>query len=342
MITTPLEPALVKRLRGIDSRLQILWDPDLLPPPRYPSDHQGDDSFQRDGDGQRRWQAMLSDAEVLLGIPGDTPAGLTGAVKASTRLRWVQATAAGAGEQVAAAGLSFDDLRRVTITTMSGVHAGPLAEFALFGLLAFTKDLPQLRADKVAHHWDHRPVAQLHGQTLLIVGLGAIGTEVARLGKAFGMRTVGVNRSGHSDSTHLDDVRAVSELARSLGQADAVVITLPLTNETRGMIDAAAVTGIKPGAVLVNVGRGGVIDEPALTAALASGDLKGAALDVFTTEPLPPQSTLWALPNVIISSHTAGLAIDENERVIDLFTDNLRRYLAGDTLRNRVDPVLLY
>src|SRR6185437_15943868 len=142
----------------------------------------------RTGEQEQRWQAMLAGAEVLFGLPGDSGTGLAEAVRAGPRLRWVQATAGGAGEQVDAAGLSDAELARVMITRAGGVHAGPLAEFAIFGLLAFTKGLPRLLADKQARRWDHYPVAELTGATVLVVGLGSVGTEVARLVKALGMR----------------------------------------------------------------------------------------------------------------------------------------------------------
>lgn len=147
--------------------------------------------------------------------------------------------------------------------------------------------LPRLIADKKDRHWDHYPVSELAGRTLPIVGLGSIGTEVARLGKAFGMHTIGVNRQGVSDSPHVDEAHPSADLKRILADADAVVLALPLTEETEGLLDAEAIAKMRPGAAIVNVGRGGVIDEAALVDGLRHGRLGGAALDVFATEPLP-------------------------------------------------------
>jgi phosphoglycerate dehydrogenase-like enzyme len=177
---------------------------------------------------------------------------------------------------------------------------------------------------------------------LLILGLGEIGTEVARLAKAFGMRTIGINRRGVSDSEHVDEVRASEHLHQVLARADALVITLPLTAETAGMLDAQAIARIKPGAILINVGRGEVLEEPALVKALSEHRLRGALLDVFATEPLPSDSPLWDLPNVLVSPHTAALSLHENERIVGLFVDNLRRYLRGEELLSRVDTSLFY
>lgn len=342
MIATPIDPTCVAQVDHVHDRVEVLYEPGLLPPPRYPCDHRGEASFRRNPSGERLWTEMLARAEVLFGIPGDTPMGLAHAVGVGSRLRWVQATAAGAGEQVRAADLSAEQLQRVAVTSTSGVHAGPLAEFCLFGLLAFAKGLPRLLADKQARHWDHYPVSELTDRTLLIVGLGSIGTAVARLGKAFGMRTIGVNRQGISDSPHVDAVHPSADLGKLLGDADAVVLSLPLTEATKGLLDADGIAKMRTGAVVVNVGRGGVIDEAALVDALRQGRLGGAALDVFATEPLPRDSPLWTLPNVLVSPHTTGLSVAENERIVDLFTSNLSRYLRGEGLINQIDTTRFY
>jgi phosphoglycerate dehydrogenase-like enzyme len=254
----------------------------------------------------------------------------------------VQGTAAGTGEQLKAAGLTRNELERVAVTSASGVHVGPLAEFCLLGLLALTKGLPQLRSAQRAHHWNHYPVRELHGGTVLVLGLGSIGVEVARLVKAFGMRTLAINRSGKSSSPYVDEIHPPQSLHDLLPRVDALVLTLPLTDETAGMLDAHAFELLQPHAILVNVGRGGVVDEPALVLALREQRLAGAVLDVFAVEPLPAASPLWDLPNVMISPHTAALSIHENERLVELFVANLRRYLSGEELVGRVDPAHFY
>lgn len=342
VISTPLEPELVAHIDAVDDRVEVVFEPDLLPPPRFPCDHRGIDTFGRTEDQQRRWQAMLGSAEVLFGLPGDSAQGLAEVVRANAGLQWVQATAGGAGQQMQAAGLTDEELSRVLITSASGVHAGPLAEFALFGLLAFTKGLPRLLADTQARRWEHYPMAELADRTLLVVGLGSIGTAVARLAKAFGMRVIAINRTGRTDVADIDEIRTSRFLGDLLPVAHAVVLTLPLTEQTQGMINAQAISRMRTDAILINVGRGGVVEEDALVHALEHGQLAGAALDVFATEPLPPDSPLWRLPNVLISPHTAALSVRENERIVALFIENLRRYLRGDDLINRVTPTLLY
>jgi phosphoglycerate dehydrogenase-like enzyme len=341
-IAVPLQEELVDSIRDTDPQLGILYEPELLPPTRYPNDHAGVPGFSRTEDDERRWREMLACADILFGIPGDSPDGLREVIRANDRLRWIQATAAGAGEQVHAAALTAEERERVLITSASGVHAVPLAEFCLFALLAFTKQLPRLLRDQRDRRWEHYPFRELRGQRLLILGMGSIGAEVARLGRSFGMCVTGVTRSGHSGSDDAQRIYGVDKLDDVLPQADAIVIALPLTSQTEGLIDAKRIRAIKRGATLVNIGRGRILDEPALIQALRDGHLAGAALDVFATEPLPANSPLWELPNVLITPHTAALSTRENERIVELFTENLRRFRAGQELLSRVDPEHLY
>jgi phosphoglycerate dehydrogenase-like enzyme len=341
-ITTPLEAELAQRVAAVSERLEVLHEPDLVPPPRYPCDHRGAPDFRREAPAQARWEEMLSRAEVLFGIPGESPDQLAEVLAAHPGVRWVQGTAAGTGEQVRAARLRAAELERVAFTSARGIHASTLAEFALMGLLAFTKDLQRLREDQVARRWIDRPLEELRDRTILILGMGEIGTEVARLAKAFGMNTIGINRRGRSDSPHVDEVHAPERLYELLGRADALAITLPHTEQTAGMLDAQALGHLRQGAILVNVGRGGVLDEKALIEALRARRIRGAALDVFASEPLAEDSPLWELPNVILSPHTAALSVRENERLVALLEENLRRYLDRRPLRNLVDTTHFY
>lgn len=330
VIATPVEPELVARLRTVDDRLDIRYEPALLPPPRYPCDHAGDPEWQRTREQEERFTALVAEAEVLLGYPREDPKQIAWAVRTAPSLRFVQGMFAGAGQQLAAAALTRSELDRIQWTSSAGVHTTPLAEWSIFGILAFRKGLPGLQRDARVHRWgDHQPVDELRDTTVLVVGLGEIGREVARLAEAFGMRVLSVRRS----EGNLDEL---------LPQADAIVVTLPLTDETRGLIDRSRIARMREGAVFVNVGRGAVVDEEALIDALESGRLRGAALDVFAHEPLPPTSPLWDLENVIVSPHTAALSVRENERVVELFAENLRRYLAGEELLSRINVSLFY
>ena len=242
------------------------------------------------------------------------------------------------------AGLSPEALKRVVITTSSGVHAVPLAEFAILGLLAMAKELPRLIEDQRAGACPEvrRPVRELSGQTLFLLGLGDIGREVARLGKALGMRTVGFRRTEGPPPEWVDEVHGPQRLAELAGQADAMVVSLPMTEQTAGLVDRATIERLPASCIFVNIGRGGVVDEPALIDALRDRRIAGAVLDVFATEPLPADSPLWTLPNVVVTPHAAALSARENERIAELFADNLRRYLDGRPLRNIVEPGLYY
>jgi phosphoglycerate dehydrogenase-like enzyme len=250
---------------------------------------------------------------------------------------------AGAGEVAERAGLLDTD---VVVTTASGVYSGPLAEFVMMALLAHVKDLDRLRRDKAEKRWREAHTDTLYGKTLCVVGVGHIGRAVAERVRPFGVRVVGVKRMVREDDEAWDDadeLYATRDLRPALQEADYVVVTLPSTPETHRLLDAEAISTMKRGAYFVNVGRGKVIDEEALIEALKSGHLAGAALDVFEEEPLPEESPLWELPNVIVSPHSTdnvpGLT---NELQSELFRDNLRRYLEGEPLVNELDKKLLY
>jgi len=181
----------------------------------------------------------------------------------------------------------------------------------------------------------------LRDRTLLVLGVGSIGREVARLAGAFGMHTIGIKRTP-GEVAHVDEVHPPERLRELLPHADAVVVTLPSTAATRGLVDRETIALLPPHAVLVNVGRGAVVDEEALVEALRVGRLAGAALDVFAEEPLPPESPLWDLPNVFVSPHSASNVAAENGRIVDLFQENIRRYLEAQPLLNLLDKEQLY
>lgn len=341
LIASPLEPGLAQQVANLDPRVELLYEPELLPPARWVGDTNGDPSFRLDPESERRFTELLSRAEVLYGMPGGSGEGLADALRRGPGVRWVQGRNAGAGEQVSeAVRIAPDELARVAVTTSSGVHAGPLAEFCLAGLLAFVKDFPGLERDRAARSWPklQTPGLELRGRTLIVVGLGAIGREIARLAEAFGMRVIGVRRN----PSRADGEQPPERLPELAAEADDMAVTLPLTEATRGMVDAETLAALGPGGVFVNVGRGGVVDEAALVERLRDGTLAGAALDVFEREPLPADSPLWTLPNVILSPHNAALVAAEPRRVLELFLDNLGRYLGGEPLRNQVDVEAFY
>jgi phosphoglycerate dehydrogenase-like enzyme len=341
-LATPLEPELRHLITDVDPTVELLADDTLLPPQRFPGDHDGDPDFVRTVEQQVAFEELLSAADVFYGIPDVNPALLATAVRANPRLRWVQTMAAGGGAHVKAAGLTAEELDRVLFTTSAGVHGGTLAEFAMFGILAGAKDLPRLLAQQKNRQWSDRwAMKQVHEMTVLVVGLGGIGKETARLAKGLGAQVLGAKR--HPEPVeYVDEVHPVNDLADLVGRADAIVFTLPGTVATDGLYGADLVAATKPGAIIVNVGRGTVIDEPSLIAGLESGQLGSAFLDVFAVEPLPAESPLWEMPQVVVAPHTAALSPHEDRRIAELFATNLRRLLDGSELVNVVDTKQFY
>ncbi|MDM7854760.1 D-2-hydroxyacid dehydrogenase [Cellulomonas alba] len=342
VVATPMPDALLARLREALPGVDVAADASLMPPQRWPADFAGDSSFRRTPEQQAAFEELVDSADVLYGIPDVSSEALARTVRANPRLRWVQTMAAGGGAQVRAAGLTDDELRRVTFTTSAGVHAGALAEFALLGVLAGAKDLGRLRAQQAGRTWpDQREMRRLSDLTVGVLGLGHIGREAARLLTLLGAHVVGVTRDGRPRG-EVADVVPTTELANAARRLDALVVTLPGTEATNGLVDEAVLTALRPGATVVSVGRGSVIDEAALVRALEAGIVGNAVLDVFATEPLPADSPLWAMPQVVVSPHTAAITGDQERLISELFVDNVRHFLRGEPMANVVDTVEFY
>lgn len=343
-ITSPLEPEHVERMRAVvPEQVQILYDTDLLPPARYIADHQGTPDFNFTAEQQTRWGEHLAMAHILWDFP-DVPAGGPDILQLVPNLRWVQTTSAGVGPKVKALGLESSD---VIVTTASGVHAEPLAEFAFMALLAYVKELARIQRDQEEKHWERFCSDELAGKTLAIVGPGRIGRQVARIGKAFGMRVFALGSRGGDErlaELGVDALFSRERLHEMLGQADAVVLSCPHTPETEGMIDAAAFAAMKDGVLFVNIARGAVVDELELISSLQSGKVAFAALDVFATEPLPSDSPLWEMDNVLVSPHSGSTSTSENGKITDIFCHNLTCFIDGrfDDMRNVLDKTRLY
>jgi phosphoglycerate dehydrogenase-like enzyme len=334
LIASPLEPEHVARIRAVDPRIEVLHDPELLPRPRYVSDHTGAPT-DRTPEQEARFLEMLRRAEVLFDFDR---AHLRDLAAVAPRLRWLQATSAGIGQMVKRVGL---DRSGITLTTASGVHARPLADFCLMAMLMFVKDHARMERDRKARRWERYCGEELTGKTLAIFGLGRVGQEVARHGKRMDMRVIGMRRSD-TPVPDVDRLFGHGELDAMLREADFLVLAAPHTTETEGVIGERELALMKASAVLINIGRGTLLDEEALISALQHGRLAGAALDVFRAEPPPRDSPLWEMPNVIVSPHSASTVRQENARITELFCDNLRRYLDGRPLRNVLDTERLY
>jgi phosphoglycerate dehydrogenase-like enzyme len=334
LIASYLEPELVERIRQVDPRLNVIYEPELLAKPNYPADHYG--IPDRSPEQESRWRTLLSQADIQFDFDYSHRKDLP---QLALRLRWVQASSAGIGQFVKR--YHYDTLMPQTIfTTASGIHARPLAEFCIMALLMhYKKTLPTL-SNQLAHRWERFSGTDLEGRTIAIVGLGHIGLEVARLASALGMQVIGTNAVPLS--TSLARYYPPEQIHQMLPQAEVLVLCVPHTPQTENMIGAPELSLLPDGAYLINIARGAVIDETALIDALRSGHLAGAALDVFAEEPLPASSPLWDMPNVIVSPHSASTSDRENERLVDLFCDNLRRFLDGQPLSNVLNPALYY
>jgi D-2-hydroxyacid dehydrogenase (NADP+) len=273
----------------------------------------------RDADGFIGWRF---DAELL---------------PAASNLRWIHASGAGVerydlGELAA---------RGIMLTNASGVSAPNMAEHVLGMMIALARRFPRLIQAQSQHEWrdevTHREVGELLDQTVLVVGIGEVGRAVGQRAAAFGMRVHGLRRRDAPAPAGFESVLGIGELHETLADADHVVVTLPATPQSNGMFDAAAFAAMKPGAVIYNVGRGPVIDTAALIAVLKSGHLGGAGLDVTDPEPLPAESPLWDMENVLITAHTSGATPRYWKRQSELIAENIRRIQAGDPPRNLVD-----
>jgi phosphoglycerate dehydrogenase-like enzyme len=225
--------------------------------------------------------------------------------------------------------------RGVVLTNASGATASPIAQTVIMYMLALSRDLRGWMRSQDKHEWNRHSFDELDGASLAVVGMGPIGLEVARLALALNMRVEGVRRQPRGDEPC--PTAPMNELHQVLSRADWVVSALPLTPDTRHVFDARSFASMRDGARFVNVGRGELVDEDAMIHALRAGRLGGAALDVFATEPLPADSPLWDMDNVIITPHNSGSSSSTAARGERIFLDNLARYVAGEELTNRVN-----
>lgn len=259
------------------------------------------------------------------------------------RLRWMQQWSAGTDWLMGSPGAAAAPF---VLSNASGVHAEPISEHIFAFLLAIVRHIPQAVRAQQEREWrrpgHHEGIGELKDKVMALIGVGAIGQRTAEIAQVFGMRVIGVRRHPERAIPGISRMHGTSDLLAVLPSADFVVITAPLTHETEGMIGEHELRAMKDAAWLVNIGRGQVIREDDLIRALQEGWIAGAALDCFTQEPLPADSPLWRMDNVLLTGHYSGRTPRYEERAQAIFLDNLQRYLAGRPLRNLVDKAAGY
>ncbi len=246
-------------------------------------------------------------------------------LRAGTKLKWVQALGTGVDNLIDRPVLRKD----VIVTNIHGIHGAPVSEAAIGSMLALARDIPRALRAQSAREWARFPAKLLHNKTVGVFGIGAIAEELAPKCKAFGMRTVGIS-SAPRTVAGFDRMVSSAKLADVAGEFDFLVLLTPLTEKTRNSVDAKVLAAMKPTSFLVNLARGGVVDEPALVEALKSGRIGGAALDVFNEEPLPADHPFWAMENVIITTHQGGFCDVYIDYALPTVEANMRCFLNGD------------
>lgn len=277
-------------------------------------------------------QQDLKDAEIILHWKKAIEQTI---LEHNDQLKWIQTWSAGVNN------LPLEALKDkdVSITSANGVHAYPISETIFALMLSLTRKIHAYVRQQQQKQWENADLKlEIHEKTIGVLGVGAIGLETAKIAKAFGMKVLGVRHSG-KNADYVDEMYTPDQLADVLPQCDFVVITLPLTDETENLFGAEQFSQMKNSSVLINIGRGPIVKEEELVEALQSGEIAGAGLDVFATEPLPEDSPLWEMENVIVTPHTAGATEHYTERVIqDIFIPNLKDYIEGEKpSKNLVD-----
>jgi glyoxylate/hydroxypyruvate reductase len=328
LINFPLEAELARRIASVDPRVRVATTVE----PEHGDARPGAGGGWKGVEGERL-DALLSEADVLFtfGVPAEWLGKMP-------RLKWVQLASAGVDHLVRAGILR--ERPDLLVTTASGVHEVPISEHILGMILYFGRGFDRAVQNQRLHKWERYSLAEAYGKTVCLVGYGPIARRTASLCKMLGMRVLAVRASlaePQVGSEAVERFYPVSGLEAALAESDYVVVAAPRTPRSEGMIGRAQFAAMKPGAVLVNISRGALVDEEALVEALREGRLAGAGLDVFAQEPLAESSPLWDMPNVLITPHTAGSNPHYNERATDLFCDNLARFLRGEPMRNLVN-----
>lgn len=306
-------------------------------PLRFDDEHLGMITQAAEGDtvtlpSEDELAGEMTDAEVFFGYHSPE------IFAAARKLKWIQTTSAGL-DMI----LTADVVKRgLIVTNASGLHAAPVAEAAWALTLAVSRRLKTFQGQQSKHVWQAAAPYDLDGRTAGILGLGGIGSRFARIAAAFGMRVIAVDKHSPPKPDEVEALWGLDRLDHLVAEADVLLIACPATAETQGLIGRDQLALMKPNAILVNIARGGIVDEPALIECLTEGRIAGAGLDVTATEPLPADDPLWDTPRLVLTPHVAGLSSDRSRRLAEFFCENLRRYKSGEPLKNLVDQSLGY
>jgi phosphoglycerate dehydrogenase-like enzyme len=335
LVNYPLETEYIRAIEAVDPRIRVMRamepeDEQLVA--RGGANWDDLDNWRKVSEGDL--EAFLARADIYCGFGFQVEW-----LDRTPRLKWVQLSSAGA-DHMMRSGL-FERRPDLLLTTASGLHAVPISEHILAMILHFSRRFNMAVRNQPLHRWERYRLSEVNGATACMVGYGAIGRRAARLCKAVGMKVIAVRASikeqQPGDGT-VERFYPLSDLMGALAEADYIVVAAPRTPQSEKMIGSEQLAALKPGAVLINISRGALVDEAALAQALREGKLGGAGLDVFEQEPLPESSPLWDFPNVLITPHNAGATPYYNRRLTEIFCDNLARYLAGEPLKNKVEP----
>ncbi|MBN1189760.1 MAG: D-2-hydroxyacid dehydrogenase [Dehalococcoidales bacterium] len=328
LVLAPLGDECLSRISAVSPQVKVTDASGLAVQPVF-------QSTRKEHEVSAELDSLLSRAEVLVGLRY-----IPDLIARAPRLKWVQTLSAGVENILSEEMVSST----VILTNVSGIHTVQINELVFGLILGFAKHLPQCLENQRTKKWERFAPDILRGRTLGIVGLGKIGSAIARTGKFLGMRVLATRRSakGVTHTRYADAVYPPGQIEYLLRGSDYLVLALPFTPSTEKFIGEKELSLMKSTAFLVNIGRGRIVDEEALVQALEHKRIAGAGLDTFTVEPLPPSSPLWTLPNVIITPHIAGAAEDYMLKATDVFCENIRRYLNGRRLINVVDKKLGY
>ena len=339
LIATYIEKKYIDFIKAKFPNIEIIYRIDLIDKPRYQSDHDGYPNHY-DSFAQKDWLNFIERADIIFGFNKNLDPNLDLHAK---KVKWIQATSSGIGEYLRK-NQYLIKMPNTKFTSAKGVHAKPLAEFCIMVILMWSKKYFQTELLKSKKIWQRFSTNDISNQIVGIVGVGAIGSEIAKYCKYFNMNVFGIKNKKVSNATtiYIDKFFDKTDLLEMAKLVDYLILVAPQTSETNEIVNSKIFDVMKTSSYIINIGRGSLINENHLIRAIENNDISGAALDVFAKEPLPPDSKLWTLENLILFPHLASTTYDENERIVNLFCKNIELFLNNKPLINQFNKEALY